>query len=62
MYVTVDPALSNQTAIEIGCYAYRSIIIKNISNAIEDFQGTGLYPLSLLFNYISVLVSIKLGE
>nr|CCA19880.1 conserved hypothetical protein [Albugo laibachii Nc14] len=48
MYETVDPALSKQIAIEIACYAYRSAIIEQSSNAIEGFRGTGLYPLSLV--------------
>nr|CCA27457.1 PREDICTED: similar to conserved hypothetical protein [Albugo laibachii Nc14] len=48
MYETADPALSKQIAIEIACYAYRSAIIEQSSNAIEGFRGTGLYPLSLV--------------
>ena len=43
MYEKADPALSKQTAIEIACYAYRSAIIDNSSNAIEKFRGNGLY-------------------
>ena len=48
MYETKNPALSKQTAIEIACYAYRSTIIDHSTNAVEGFQGTGLYPLSLI--------------
>ena len=33
MYGTVDPALFKQAAIEISCYAHRSAIIENSSNA-----------------------------
>ena len=46
MYESAAPALFNQTAIEIACYANRSAIIERTSNAIEGFRGTGLFPLS----------------
>nr|CCA27473.1 hypothetical protein ALNC14_136170 [Albugo laibachii Nc14] len=44
MYETADPALSKQTAIEIACYAYRSAIIEQFSNAIEGsgYQAGGV--------------------
>ena len=40
------PSAVLKPAIEVACCAYRSSIIKNSSNEIERFRGTGLYALS----------------
>ena len=60
MYETADPALSKQTSIDIACYAYPHAIIEDSSNITETY-GVLDYNPSLLLNYTSVSVSIKMG-